>query len=183
MRGIIFTQLSAMIEQQQGMGFYNRMLEEVQLPSGGVYTAGGNYDPAEIYSMLAYLESKLDIPQQFLLRGFGEFLLTGLASLFPDFFKVKDLKAFLLTIDRHIHVEVKKLYPDSELPSFRYLDEDDNRLTIYYHSKKKMCSLAEGLIEGSANYFNQDCSLLHTTCMHRGDDHCTLELEFYDREQ
>jgi len=180
-RGIIFTQLSAMIEQEQGMAFYNRMLEEIQLPSGGVYTAGGNYDPAEIYSILAFLENALGIPQQFILRRFGEFLLKGLASLFPNFFEVESLKAFLLTIDRHIHVEVKKLYPDSELPTFQYLDEEDNRLTIYYNSSKKMCSLAEGLIEGSARYFNQDCSLLHTTCMHRGDDHCTLELEFYAR--
>jgi len=107
-------------------------------------------------------------------------MLTRLAVMFPAFFEVKNLKTFLLSIDRYIHVEVNKLYPDSSFPSFRYQDGGEQELTIYYSSSKKLCFLAEGLIEGAAKHFNNECSLIHSTCMHRGDDCCTFELNFYD---
>ena len=172
-----------MIEEQQGLAFLNSLIEESHLPSEGAYTQGGNYDPAEIHSILVCLERRLGIPEEFLLRSFGEYLLLAMVRLYPGFFDVKNLKAFLLSVDRHIHVEVDKLYPDSEMPQFGYLDEGGSDLIIYYRSKKKLCALAEGLISGASRYFDEECSLIHSTCLHRGDHKCTFELTIYDKKQ
>jgi len=171
-----------MIEEQQGLAFLNSVIEESKLPSGGSYTQGGQYDPIEIHAILACMERRLGIPEEFLLRSFGEYLLVSMAGLYPVFFEVEDLKHFLLSVDRHIHVEVEKLYPDSDLPTFEYRDEGGSDLTIFYRSKKKLCALAEGLISGASRHFEEDCSLIHSTCMHRGDPQCTFELSIYDKK-
>ena len=182
MRGIIFTQFMQMIEDQQGLKMLNDIIDEADLPNGGAYTSGGYYELAELQRMLLALERRLDVPQAFLLRRYGEYLLKGLAGMFPDFFEVKDLKTFLMSIDHCIHVEVKKLYPNAALPKFQYDDPAETTLIMHYHSEAKLCHLGEGLIEGSSRHFNQEYSLLHTTCMHRGDDSCTFEITFYESE-
>ena len=87
------------------------------------------------------------------------------------------LKQFLLTVDRVVHVEVRKLHPDASLPSFEYLDERDDELTMIYSSPRKMCMLAEGLISGAAKHFGADYTLVHDKCMHNGEDSCELHLK------
>ncbi|BFM15402.1 heme NO-binding domain-containing protein [Maricurvus nonylphenolicus] len=182
MRGVILTNLCDMIEERYGLKFLNDVIDASQLPSGGIYTAGGNYDGAEVASIVATLEKLLGIPQEFIIRNYGEFLAIKLSEAFPAFFEVDGLKAFLKTVDHHIHVEVEKLYPESELPKFTFEDPGDNKLVMHYYSSRKLCHLAEGLIEGAAKYFNEECSLVHSTCMHRGDEYCTFEMAFYEAE-
>ena len=88
-----------------------------------------------------------------------------------------NLKDFLLTVDRVIHVEVRKLHPGAILPQFDYVDEADNELTMIYSSPRKMCMLAEGLITGAAKHFETEYTLEHSQCMHDGADNCRLHLK------
>ncbi len=179
MRGVIFTILCDMLEEQHGLSFLNEVIAEANLASGGIYTAGGNYPPEEVDAIVVLLAKKLDIPKEFILRSYGEYLLGALAKTFPHFFEVDDLKQFLLGVHSYIHVEVTKLYPDSNLPQFEYADQAPEKLIMHYHSERKMCHLAEGLIAGAAQYFKEEYSLVQSSCMHRGDPNCTFDLVFY----
>jgi Haem-NO-binding len=179
-RGVIFTILCDMLEEQHGLSFLNEVIDQANLESGGIYTAGGNYPPEEVDEIVLLLERKLDIPKEFILRSYGEYLLGALAKTFPLFFEVETLKEFLLGVHDYIHVEVTKLYPDSNLPDFKYLDGATDKLTMIYRSERKMCHLAEGLIAGAAVYFEEEYSLLQSRCMHRGDEVCEFDLVFYE---
>lgn len=170
-----------MVEERYGLKFLNDVLASSVLPSGGVYTVGGDYDAGEVASIMEVMEKRLGIPQEFIVRSYGEYLAQGLAQSFPAFYDADNLKSFLKSIDHRIHVEVEKLYPGSELPVFSYRDDGDNQLTMFYRSGRKLCHLAEGLIEGSARHFNEECSLVHSTCMLRGDEYCTFEMKFYEK--
>ena len=59
------------------------------------------------------------------------------------------------SIDSHIHVEVLKLYPEASLPRFETIMEGD-LMSMIYTSQRKMASFAQGLIEGSIEYFRED---------------------------
>ncbi|MGH1374039.1 MAG: heme NO-binding domain-containing protein [Cellvibrionaceae bacterium] len=179
MRGVIFTILCDMLEEQHGLPFLNRVIDQANLESGGAYTAGGNYPPEEVDKIVLLLERKLEVPKEFILRSYGEYLLGALAKTFPHFFEVDNLKDFLLGVHGYIHVEVTKLYPDSNLPEFEYSDNNPDRLTMVYRSERKMCHLAEGLIAGAAQYYEEEYSLVQSTCLHRGDDSCQFDLVFY----
>jgi len=50
-----------------------------------------------------------------------------------------------MMVDELIHVEVKKLYKDAQLPEFNYEDHIDDKLTMIYRSPRKLCFLSEGL--------------------------------------
>lgn len=180
MRGVIFTVLCDMLEEMRGLAFVNEVLEEANLESGGIYTAGGNYPPEEVDKIVDLLEIKFELPKEFILRSYGEFLLNALSQKFPHFFETDSLKQFLLGVHDYIHVEVTKLYPQSDLPDIHYKDDETDSLIMIYQSERRMCFLAEGLIAGAATYFKQEYSLLHSTCMHRGDEHCTFEIKFYE---
>jgi len=52
-------------------------------------------------------------------------------------------------------VEVRKLYPDAELPRFQASRRADGGLNLLYLSSRHFADLAEGLIEGCAEHFKQ----------------------------
>jgi hypothetical protein len=64
--------------------------------------------------------------------------------------------ALVSSIEDHIHVHVKKLYPDAELPSFKILEKDGNWLKMRYISSRGLYTLAKGLIERAFEYFETD---------------------------
>src|SRR5262249_19283568 len=78
---------------------------------------------------------------------------------YPQFFEVSSAFAFLENVHNYIHVEVKKLYPDAELPSFECARAGDNGLDMVYRSPRRMADLAEGLIQGCADPYGESLDI------------------------
>jgi predicted hydrocarbon binding protein len=64
------------------------------------------------------------------------------------------------------------------VPDFDFDDSSPTVLGMGYYSKRRLCALAEGLIEGAARHFGETVAIAHPQCMHRGDPQCRLELTF-----
>jgi hypothetical protein len=90
-------------------------------------------------------------------------------------------RPFILTLNGIIHPEVRKLYPGADTPDFEFDATSPEVLVMIYRSKRKLCALAEGLIEGAANHYGQTVRIDHQQCMHRGDAHCRLDLSFAEK--
>ncbi len=177
MKGIVFNLLNEMVEEQFGLDAWDAVLQCAQ--SDGIFVATETYTDQELLDLVAAAEKLTEIPAADLVRAFGEYMVPAFARNYPVFFEGHtQLKDFLLTVDRVVHVEVRKLYPEAGLPEFNYDDADDKQLTMLYKSPRKLCHLAEGLIAGSAKHFGQTYELQHSICMHDGADHCRLELQF-----
>jgi len=67
--------------------------------------------------------------------------------------------ALLNSIEDHIHVHVKKLYPDAELPSFTIIEKTDTSLSMIYSSSRGLYSLAHGLMEKAFTHFNSSAEI------------------------
>jgi hypothetical protein len=178
MKGIVFTSLGDMVEEKFGLETWNALLAQVELPSGGLYTAGGTYPDEEMFTLVAGLSKLVNIESPKLVEAFGIYMFPILASKYPNFLEQKDLKTFLKSIDEVIHVEVRKLYPDASLPSISYEDPSPNELILNYRSSRKLCALAIGLIQGAATHFNTNVRIKQPECMLKGADHCRLEIFF-----
>ena len=145
-----------MVEDKFGFEVADKIISNAELESGGVYTAVGTYQHSEMVQLVSNLstESGLSIPQ--LLNAYGNHLFTRFAAGYGTFFEgVSDGFVFLEQIEGYIHVEVRKLYPDAELPSFQTTRLGDNKLEMIYTSERRMADFAEGLIEGCADHFNE----------------------------
>ncbi|GJM63637.1 heme NO-binding domain-containing protein [Persicobacter diffluens] len=170
MKGVVFTEFIDMVEDKFGFTTVDNIIENSNLPSGGAYTAVGTYDYHEMLSLVANLHKETQIGVEDLMKVFGEHLFSRLASLYPHFMEgVTDPFEFLATIENYIHVEVKKLYPDAELPSFETELMDDRTLKMVYQSIRCLSPVAEGLIMGCMKYFDSACSISTKMLTEKGD--------------
>lgn len=156
MKGIVFSEFIEMVETAFSPELADRIIVASDLPSGGAYTSVGTYDHAEMLTLVRHLAAATGVPADTLVKSFGHHLATRFTHLYPDFFAgVDSTFDFLETIERHVHVEVRKLYPDAELPTFTSNRAGDGRMYMLYQSRRPFADLAEGLIQGCAEYFGE----------------------------
>ncbi|MEO0480086.1 MAG: heme NO-binding domain-containing protein [Planctomycetota bacterium] len=159
MKGIVFTEFLELVEDKFGLEICDRMLTDVSPQSGGSYTSVGSYDHKELVSLVARLSTLSNVPVPDLIRTFGEHLFGSFVKLYPAFFEgVTDGITFLCQVEDHIHVEVRKLYPDAELPRFDYEKRGDTT-RITYRSSRHLGDLAEGLILACLDHFGTECEI------------------------
>lgn len=179
MKGSVFNALQEFVETNHGLEAWDTMLNTLNLPSQGIYTSSIKYDDSELFSIVNYFCEAFNVPTPDLLRTFGEFLFTKLMPMAPiEAKRAPSLHVFLCMVDNLIHVEVKKLYADSNLPEFDYRDQNAQHLTMIYRSERRLCHLSEGLILGAAKHFDEKVSISQSKCLHKGDEACHIEVRF-----
>lgn len=177
MKGIVFNLLEDAVVDEHGSDAWDAILENAD--ATGVYTALGNYPDEELVRLVDAACDLLGAPREVVLRGFGRVALPALAARYPEFLAAHDsARTFLVTLDHTVHREVVKLYPDARPPRFEFDERADDVLVMHYISERRMCSLAEGMIEGAAAHFGETVTLEHPECMHHGADRCTLVATF-----
>ncbi|MCP5180603.1 MAG: heme NO-binding domain-containing protein [Pseudomonadales bacterium] len=177
MKGVVFNILADMVESSYGIEAWDGLLLATGLE--GVYVATESYPDEELYALVEAASKATGIEASALVPAFGRYMMPAFVEQYPMFFpEGQTLKQFLLTVDAVVHKEVRKLFPDAGLPEFRYRDDRPDALTMVYRSPRRLCALAEGLVQGAADHFGERCRIAHDVCMHRGADRCELEMEF-----
>lgn len=160
MKGIVFSEFLEMVEQTFGFETANNIVEAVDLPSGGVYSSVGKYDHKEMVTLVKNLSRETDTPVPDLLQTFGGYLFGTFTSNYAHLIeRSKDAFEFLQRIEEEVHVEVLKLYPDAELPTFRTEMLGPDTLQMDYQSDRAMGDLAHGLIAACADHFNESVTI------------------------
>ncbi|HEY3117749.1 MAG TPA: heme NO-binding domain-containing protein [Chloroflexota bacterium] len=176
MKGIVFTLLQEVVTKEHGERTWDSLLESAGLE--GAYTAVGTYPDQELVALVAAAAAALQSPPDDVLRWFGRKALPLLAGQVPQVFQGHtSTQGFLLTLNEVIHPEVRKLFPGAYAPEFDFTLRD-NGLALGYTSARRLCSFAEGLILGAADYFGERAEVIHEQCMKRGDATCRLSCTF-----
>jgi hypothetical protein len=169
MKGIVFTELLEMIEDKFGYKLVDQLLQESNLPSGGIYTAIGTYDHAEMVTLVNKLSQQTNIPVPDLLRSYGQYMFTSFTRSYRPFVDRADSAFSLLSsVQHYVHVEVRKLYPDAELPHFTIEQPAENHLRMHYISERKLADFAHGLIEGCLATFGEKATITKTILVEDG---------------
>jgi hypothetical protein len=156
MKGVIFTTFLEMVEDKFGYETVDEIITKSDLPTKGVYTSVGTYSHHEIVRLVVELSKSSGVPIETLLRVYGKHLFGILANAYKGFFEnVDNSFDFMQGIENYIHVEVKKLYPDAELPHFVINRTSEYQMDMLYTSERKMGDLAYGLMEGCIEHFNE----------------------------
>lgn len=160
MKGLVFREFLGMVEKEFDYQTVDDIIEQSEVASKGIYTNVGTYRHEEMFALVAELSKAKNIPVDKLLFVFGKYLFTVFAKNYPDFFKNKKNSFELLSeVEETIHVEVLKLYPEAELPTFDTEVVNENEMRMTYHSSRKLSDFAEGLIEGCIEYFNEKATI------------------------
>ncbi len=166
MKGIVFTEFLGLVESRFGYDVVDEIIQAADLPNDGAYTSGGTYDFRELARLVDALSQSTATPQSELTKAFGSYLFQRFLQGFPAMFEgVSDAQTFLLRENDVIHVEVRKLYPDAELPSFDYVKDDASQsLEMRYDSARPFADLAEGLILACIEHFGNEMHVRRDDC-------------------
>lgn len=160
MKGIVFTEFIEFVENTFGFEVADAMISKADLKSGGVYTAVGTYDFDEMVGLLIQLNKITQMPVPQLLEAYGSHLFYRFVELYPHFLtKEVGLFGFIEKIDQYIHVEVKKLYPDAELPKITVHRRTNLEMEMVYKSSRKLSFFALGLLKSASEFFEEPISI------------------------
>jgi len=163
MKGMVFTEFLEMVEDKFSLELCDSMIEQAATESDGVYTSVGTYDHQEMVALVEALSALTNVPVPQLLKVFGEHLLGRFVAKFPQFFDgASSTFDFLPRVESFVHLEVKKLYPDAELPSFSFAEIGPGRMEMTYKSSRGLADVAEGLIIGTMKHFGESLDLKRT---------------------
>ena len=160
MKGVVFREFLEFADAQFGETATEALIEECNPESGGAYVSTGYYPFEELTDLLDAARRRSGACPQSLLESFGGSLARSFTQSHARYFdEAKDLFDLLDRVDRHIHVEVRRLYPDAELPSFETVSRDETQMALDYSSPRKLQSLAKGLIETAARHYGEEVAV------------------------
>lgn len=157
MKGFIFTEFLEMVEETFSLEMVDQLMLNLDLPSGGVYTAVGTYEHNEIVQLVSELSKLTEIPTDLLIHAFGVRLFSVLVERYDYLItNISNPFSFLERLEDYIHADIRKLYPEAQVPTFSCEYDLDGYMHMVYRSEHFMPDLAHGLIEGCFIHYNQD---------------------------
>lgn len=161
MKGLVFTTFYDFCETNYGGDVLDEVVEAADLPNGGAYTSVGTYPFTQMVSLVTALARISGTPPNATLENFGVHCFSRWVRNWPAQFDGKKLFDVLADIDDFHERQVRKLYPDAELPSFRVESRTVDKLVLGYRSCKPLADLAVGVIKGAASHLGEPVRLRH----------------------
>lgn len=159
MKGVIFTEFLELVEGRFGMSTADRVLTR-GCPFHGGYTSVGSYNHQDLLAMVSVLSEETGVASSDLVRAFGKHLFQAFLNNYPHVFNdVHSTEELMRKVEDTIHVEVRKLSPDAELPQFEFSHGTGGEFEVTYRSRRPFALLAEGLLEAAIHHFEEDVVL------------------------
>ena len=160
MKGIVFTEFLELVEEKFGLEMVDNIISSSDLESEGAYTAVGTYSFSEMLQLLQHLSANTGISIDNLLLVYAEHFFSVIEKSYPGLLATyKDPIEMISSIENHIHVEVRKIYPDAELPTFVVEEKSENDLTVIYKSSRAMHHFGLGLMNKTFEHFNATATI------------------------
>lgn len=163
MKGIVFREFIDMVENEFSFEIADAIIAASDLSTAGAYTSVGTYPHTEMVSLVVNLSKETGLPVPALLNHFGRHLFKRFTIIHPNYVNnYQSAFQLLQQLDGNIHVEVKKLYYDAELPSFTYEELPEGGMHFDYTSSRGLADFAQGLIEGCIAHFGHPVTMTRT---------------------
>ena len=161
MKGIVFTEFLDLVEERFGLEMVDAIISQSKLESKGVYTSIGTYSFSELLQLLQNLKIQTGISIDNLLLIYGEHFFSVIETNYKDLLSsYNDPIEMLASIENHIHVEVRKIYNDAELPTFIIKEKTKKTLILIYKSSRSMHHFGLGLMNKTFEYFNSKATIV-----------------------
>ena len=161
MKGIVFTELLELVEEKFGYETVDKVIASAKLDNDGAFTAIGTYEHSDLLKMVVALSQQTGVEIPVLVNTFGKHLFNKFVEMHSDKIELFENSFSLLEkVEGFIHVEVRKLYPDAELPTFEYQRPSEDELEVKYISTRPFADLCEGLIQQCVEHFGESVEIV-----------------------
>jgi hypothetical protein len=138
----------------------------------------GDYPDAVVISMLEAACELLDCKLHDLLQSIGRFAAPELIS-FAGSMLHPEWRTFeiLANVETLIHRTVRMLNPTAQPANIQAFRLDEQSAQVVYSSRRGLCSLARGILEGLGESYGEELSVHELTCCQQGHPFCTFEVK------
>jgi hypothetical protein len=175
--GSMFFLLSEFIVNNYG----NTTWTELTKKAGAVlpYDLHKNYPASEMFLIIRAGADHAKLTENTITEKFGEYLVPGLLTLYRSHIR-PEWKTFemLLNTELVMHKAVRKQENEANPPVLSVSRVHDKLLVIDYYSKRKMASLAIGIIKGIAKFYNESDQIEVVPMSDQNDERVQLRIEF-----
>ena len=179
MKGVIFNVVESFVIENFGDDVWDEVLDNCELKTQEPFVGPGTYPDEDLIEIATKTVERVEVPLPDALRAIGKYGFPKLAAMVPQLVSSHEHpKPFLLSVHDVIHVEVRKLHETAETPDFRYAQDAPDHLAIEYHSRRGLCHLMAGLLDGVEDHFGVPFEQVQSACVHDGAAHCRFELRF-----
>jgi hypothetical protein len=143
------------------------------------YEMHRNYPASEMFSIISTAANYSGIHEEALKEKFGEYLVPDLLELYKMHVK-PEWRTFemLENTEKVMHKAVREEASEANPPVLSVTRVSNKLLIIDYYSKRKMASLAIGIIKGIAKYYNESEKLRIVPNTRPNDERVQLRVEF-----
>nr|WP_294924405.1 heme NO-binding domain-containing protein [uncultured Flavobacterium sp.] len=138
-----------------------------------------NY-PIETMNLLLENASEMTgLSRDLLMEQFGTYLVDDLFALYKDYIR-PEWRTFyiILHTESVMHGAVRKLNSTANPPILNVFQVNEKLLIIDYFSKRKMASLAIGIIRGISEYYGEADKIKITPMTNPDDERVQIRLDF-----
>ncbi|SNZ15728.1 Haem-NO-binding [Natronoarchaeum philippinense] len=142
-----------------------------------LYLPVSRYPDEEVDAVFAALAASTDENEAAHQTAFGRTLAPELLNTFKA--HVRDdwgTQELLLALEV-VYERVAAQDEESTLPDVA-TEADGGDIVVTYRSERELCAVAEGIVLGVAEKYDDEVTINERTCTKDGDDHCTLRVEF-----
>lgn len=153
--GSIFSLLKKFVDQSLSYRSWEQLLAEADLKDFSIELTKA-YPIETIESIMIAASKQTGLPVEKLKENFGEHMVPALFQMYKHYLQ-PGWKTYeiLLKTEEVMHGAVRKLNSTAYPPVLNVSKMSDQLLIVDYHSKRKMGSLAVGIIKGIAKYYGE----------------------------
>lgn len=177
MHGTIFLVTQKFVESNYGNQTWLDLLEQAGCPVT-------HFSPVQIYpdeyigAIVGVACKALSVEPAFLLRELGKFA-AGELLVFAQNLLHPSWKTFevIMNVETLIHTTIKHQNSKAQPANIQSFRVGQNEIEVVYTSRRGLCSLAHGILEGMAEYYDEDISVEQVTCTKKSNAFCTFSVK------
>lgn len=174
MQGIILDELEKYVGRELGDAGLSRM-RGLTGRGEGSYRLDVSYPDEEVHLIVRGVAEATGKPPEVIMERFAEAMVPGLLAVYGFLVNPRwSFLEFLANTEGVIHKGVRLAAASAKPPEIEALQTGPESVTIQYRSRRRLCSVAKGIIRGAAAHYRVAITIAEDQCMHRGDPECVI---------
>lgn len=176
MHGLIHFELNKYVRERLGADEWQEVLGLAGFP-GKIYLASETYPDAETMVLINAAAQRCGLAPADFLRDYGTFIVADLIKMYWGAIKPgwRTLD-FLVFAEEAIHRMVRRRDPSAKPPELRVERRSPAEAHIVYSSRRKLCPMLIGMVNGVASYYGDQVIVTQSQCMLEDGDACVFSV-------
>ncbi|MDF2533771.1 MAG: chemotaxis protein, partial [Clostridia bacterium] len=154
MKGTVVATWISSLRHMHGDDIVNKALRKIGWSENRIISPLEEIEDSEPKQLVEEVSRLVGKSTQEVWRSIGRHNIKSFHKWFPSYFERSNTKSFMLLMD-DVHTQLTKMIKGAKPPRLLATDIGDKELEIKYVSKRGMFDYFLGLLEGSAEFFNE----------------------------